>query len=81
MQYWYLWVIGLIVLPIVAILPQLKNIHKVIDDKLKNPGEIAMLFLNPSTLVVSIIGLMGSFVCLVLFFTSIIFAVINYIKS
>lgn len=81
MQYWYLWVIGLIVLPIVAILPQIKNILEVIERKDKDPKEIARLFLNPGTLVISIIGGMGTFVCLVFFFLSIIFAIIKYIKS
>ncbi len=81
MQYWYVWVAGLIVLPIVAILPQLKNIHKAIGDKSQSPAEIVRLFLNPWSLAISIIGGMGTFVCLVLFFTSIIFAIIHYIKS
>lgn len=81
MEYWYLWVIGLLLFPIIAVLPQLKNIHKAIDDKFKNPGEIAKLFLNPWALAISIIGVMGSFVCLILFFVSMIFAIINYIKS
>lgn len=74
MEYWYLWVIGIILLPIVALLPQIKNILEIIDHKDKNPGEIVKLFLNPGTLVISIIGGMGTFVCLVFFFLSIIFA-------
>lgn len=81
MQYWYLWVIGLILMPVITILPQIKNILEVIDRKDKNPKEIAKLFLNPGTLVMSIIGGMGTFVCFVFFFSSIIFAIIKYIKS
>ncbi len=81
MQYWYLWVIGLILMPVITILPQIKNILEVIDRKDKNPKEIAKLFLNPGTLVMSIIGGMGTFVCFVFFFLSIIFAIIKYIKS
>jgi len=80
-QYWYLWVIGLILMPLVAVLPQIKNIHEILDQKEINPREIAKLFLNPGTLAVSIIGGVGSFVCLVFFFLSIIFAIIAYIKS
>jgi hypothetical protein len=81
MHYWYVWIAGLIVLPVVAVLPQLKNIHKAIGDGSQSPAEIVRLFLNPWSLVVSIIGVMGTFVCLILFFTSIIFAIISYIKS
>ena len=81
MQYWYLWVIGLILMPIVTILPQIKNILEIIDHTDKNPKEIAKLFLNPRMLVMSIIGGMGTFVCFVFFFLSIIFSIIKYIKS
>ncbi len=81
LEYWYLWVIGLIVLPIIAVLPQIKNILEAIDRKDKEPKEIVKLFLNPGTLVISIIGGMGAFVCFVFFFLSIIFAIIKYIKS
>ena len=62
MQYWYLWVIGLILMPIVTILPQIKNILEIIDHTDKNPKAIAKLFLNPRMLVMSIIGGMGTFV-------------------
>lgn len=81
MQYWYLWVIGLVVFPVIAVLPQLKNIHQAIDDKDASPGKIAKLFLDPGSLTVSIIGGMGTFVCLVFFFASIIITIIRYIKS
>ncbi len=64
MQYWYLWVIGLIVMPIVALLPQINNIREVIDRKDRNPKDIVKLFLNPGTLIITIIGGMGTFVCL-----------------
>ncbi len=81
MQYWYLWVIGLILMPVIAVLPQIKNVLEVIDRKDKNAKEIVKLFLNPKTLVISIIGGMGTFVCFVFFFISIVFAIIKYIKS
>lgn len=81
MQYWYLWVIGLIAMPIIALLPQINNIREVIDGKDRNPKDILKLFLSPGTLIITIIGGMGTFVCFVLFFTSIIFAIIQFIKS
>ena len=81
MQSWYLWVVGLILMPIVAVLPQIKNIHKILDQKEINPREIAKLFLSPGTLAISIMGCVGTFVCFVFFFLSIIFALIAYIKS
>jgi vacuolar-type H+-ATPase subunit I/STV1 len=81
MQYWYLWVIGLILLPMVAVLPQIKNIHQVLDQKEINPREIAKLFLNPGTLAISIMGAAGTFVCFVFFLLSVLSAIISYIKS
>ncbi len=81
MEYWYLWVIGLILMPVIAVLPQLKNILETMNRQDKNPKEIVKLFLNPGTLVISIIGCVGAFICLVFFFMSIIFALIKYIKS
>jgi hypothetical protein len=81
LQYWYLWVIGLIFMPIIAVLPQIKNVHVILDQREKNPREIVKLFLNPWKLAISIIGGVGTFVCLVFFFLSVIFAIIAYIKS
>lgn len=81
LDYWYLWVIGLIVLPVIAILPQISNIMQVVNDKEKDPKEIMKLFLKPGTLVITIFAGMGTFVCGVFFFLSIIFAIIRYIKA
>ena len=81
LKYWYLWVIGLIFMPIITVLPQIKNIHDILDQHDKNPRNIVKLFLNPWKLAISIIGGMGTFVCLVFFFLSIIFAIIAYIKA
>ncbi len=80
-QYWYLWVIGLIVMPIIALLPQINNVREVLDRTDRNPKDIAKLFLHPGTLLITIIGGMGTFVCFVLFFVSIVFAIIQFIKS
>ncbi len=80
-QYWYLWVIGLIAFPIVAVMPQLRNIQRAIDEKGASAREIAKLFLSPGSLIVSIVGGMGTFVCLVFFFASIIITIIRCIKS
>lgn len=79
LEYWYIWVAGLIVLPVIAVLPQIKNIHQAISQK--DPNEIARLFLSPGKLAITIIGGMGAFVCAVFFFLSIVFAIIKYIKS
>lgn len=81
MQSWYLWIAGLILMPVVAVLPQIKNIREILDQKEIHAREIAKIFLNPGTLTISIIGCVGTFVCLVFFFLSIVFAVIAYIKS
>lgn len=62
-------------------LPQINNIREVIDRKDRNPKDIVKLFLSPWTLIITIIGGMGAFVCFVLFFVSIIFAIIKFIKS
>lgn len=81
LDYWYLWVIGLIVLPVIAVLPQLKNILDAVNAGGKDPKEIMKLFLKPGILAVTIIAGMGTFVCVVFFFLSIIFAIIRYIKA
>ncbi len=81
MHYWYLWVIGLIVMPIIALLPQINNIREVLDRTDRTPRDIAKLFLHPGTLIITIIGAMGTFVCSVLFFVAIVFAIIQFIKS
>lgn len=80
LEYWYVWVIGMIILPVIAVLPQIRNIHEAVNRK-RDPREIANLFLSPGKLVITIIGGMGAFVCLIFFFLSIIFAIIKYIKS
>ncbi|MFC2076008.1 hypothetical protein ACFLT7_02880 [candidate division KSB1 bacterium] len=79
--YWYLWVIGLFVFPLIAVLPQLKNIIAAVDDKGANPEEVGKLFLTVKALFVSILGGMGFFVSFVLFFVWIILVIIDYIKG
>jgi uncharacterized membrane protein YhaH (DUF805 family) len=81
LDYWYVWIIGLIVLPVIAVLPQLKNIHRITDCKDKDPKEIVKLFLNPGTLAITIMGGVGTFICFVFFLLSILFAIIKYIKA
>ncbi len=79
--YWYLWVIGLIVCPLIAILGQLKNIQAAIADNGKNPATIGQLFMEPAPLILSIIGGMGMFICFVFFCASVIMAIIQQIKG
>ena len=78
--YWYLWIIGLIFFPLFAVLPQLKNIHYAVDAPKDDP-EAAKRFLQPVPLVLSVVGGMGTFVCLILFVAAVILAIIQGIKS
>ncbi|HON09297.1 MAG: hypothetical protein GX089_07655 [Fibrobacter sp.] len=78
---WWFWIAGLILFPLIAVLPQLGNIHAAIEDRGKNPEKIQKLFLSPVPLALTIIGGMGVFVCLVLFFSSIVLAMIDHIKG
>ncbi|MBN1980954.1 MAG: hypothetical protein JW795_05445, partial [Chitinivibrionales bacterium] len=69
---WYFWIIGMVIFPLIAILPQLNAIHQAIDDKGQNPEKIGKLFLTPRSLIFSVFGGMGTFICLILFFVSLI---------
>ena len=79
--YWYLWVIGLIVFPLIAVLPQVGNIRKAIEDNGQHPEEIGKLFVSPPAIIVSIVGGMGTFICLALFVFSLILGLVDYIKA
>ena len=78
---WYMWIIGLVALPTIIVLSQLKNINTAIDDKGKNPEEIGKLFLSPFPLIISIAGSIGTFVCFVFFIASVIMAIVQQIKG
>ncbi len=81
LQYWYLWIIGLFLFPLLAVFPNLKNIHAAIDDKGQNPEKIAKLFLTPGILTITIAAGIGTFICFVFFLASIVLAIIDYIKA
>lgn len=80
LNYWYVWVIGLFVFPLIAVLTQINNIRAAIDDMGRNPEKIGKLFITPSSIFTIVIGGMGTFVCLILFCVSLILGIINYIK-
>lgn len=80
-SYWYLWIIGIFIFPLIAILPQIDNIHKAIDYKGDNPDEIGKLFVSVKGIFTIVIGGIGTFICLILFITSLIIGLIDYIKS
>lgn len=81
LEYWYLWIIGLILFPVIITLLQLKNIHAAIDDKGQNPEKIAKLFLSPGLLAVTIAAGIATFVCFAFFLAAIILGIVAAIKG
>jgi hypothetical protein len=81
LDFWYLWIAGFIVLPVIIVLSILPAIRFSIDDKGKNPEKIAKMFLQPVPLSICIIGGIGTFICMMFFFASVIMAVILRIKG
>jgi hypothetical protein len=79
-EFWYVWIIGLVTLPFIIVVTQLKNIIYAIDDKGKHPERIGKRFLSPSSLAITIIGGIGTAICWVLFLATIILAIIQQIK-
>jgi hypothetical protein len=80
-DFWYLWIIGFIALPVMIVLVLLPAIRFSIDDKGKNPEKIAKMFLEPVPISVCIIGGIGTFICLAFFIASIIMAIIRNFKG
>jgi hypothetical protein len=78
---WPLWIAGLVVFPLIAVLPQLKNIRIAIDKGEKEPNEVGKLFLSPGPLVISILFGIASFVCFVLFLGSVLVGITAAIKN
>ncbi len=81
LQYWYLWIIGLFLFPLLAVFPNLKNIHEAIDDKGQNPERIAKLFLSPGVLIITIAAGIGTLISFVFFLASILLAIVAAIKE
>lgn len=79
--YWWLWIIGLLVFPLIAVLPQLKNIREAVAKGDSDPNYVAMLFLNAKSLILSIVFGMATFVCFVLFMASVLVATIAAVKN
>ena len=80
-NFWPYWIAGLIVFPLLAALPQLKNIRTAIDIGQHQPNEVAKMFLNPQSLVVSIVFGLAAFVCFVLFLASVVVGTIAAIHN
>jgi hypothetical protein len=76
---WPYWIIGLIIFPVLAILPQLANIRASL--RLRDPQQIVMLFLTPRSIISFVVFGMLSFVCFVLFLASAIIGIIVVLKG
>jgi hypothetical protein len=61
-DFWPYWIAGLIICPLIAIIPQLKNIRTAIDKGESEPAETGKLFLTPSSLILTIVFGLGTFV-------------------
>ncbi len=80
-NFWPVWIAGLIILPLLIILTQLKNIRFAIDQSEENPKEVAKLFLSPGSLIITIVFGLGTFVCFVLFMASVLVGTVAAIKA
>jgi len=78
-NFWPYWIAGLVIFPPLAILPQLANIRAALT--MKDPRQIAMLFLTPRTIIASVVFGMLTFVCFLLFLASAFIGLVAAIKS
>ncbi len=78
---WPWWIAGLIICPLVAILPQLKNIREAIDKGDKDPNGAGKLFLKPFPLIISVIFGMATMVSFILFLASVIIGMVAGIRN
>jgi len=78
---WPVWIAGLIIFPLLVILPQLKNIRSAIDQGEENPKEVAKLFLSPGSLIITVVFGLGTFVCFILFMASVLVGIVAAIKA
>lgn len=80
-DYWPYWTVGLVLFPLLAMLPQLAKIRKAVEIGDKDPGKVARLFLTPSSLAISIVFGLGTFICFVLFAAAVLTGLIAAIKG
>ncbi len=55
MNLWPYWIAGLIIFPLLAILPQLANIRAAVTRGKKDPEQVALMFLTPRSIVLSVV--------------------------
>jgi hypothetical protein len=80
-SYWPYWLAGLILFPLLAVLPQLANIRKAIDIGDRDGKEVAKMFLAPSSLIITVVFGLGAFICFILFLASVLAGLIAAIKG
>ena len=78
-NFWPYWVAGVVIFPPLAILPQLANIRASLT--MKDPRQIAMLFLTPRSIISFVVFGILTFVCFLLFLASAIIGLVAAIKS
>lgn len=80
-SYWPYWIAGLVLFPLLAILPQLAKIRKAVEIGDKNPNEVARMFLSPSSLAITVVCGLATFICLLLFMASILVGLIAAVRG
>lgn len=80
-SYWPYWIVGLVVFPLLAILPQLAKIRKAVEIGDKDPKAVARMFLSPSSLAVTVICGLATFICFILFMASVLAGLIAAIRG
>lgn len=80
-SYWPYWLAGLVLFPLLAVLPQLANIRRAIEIGDREPKEVAKLFLAPTSLVATIVFGLGAFVCFILFLASVLVGLFAAIQA
>ncbi|MFC1770339.1 hypothetical protein ACFLZV_00485 [Candidatus Margulisiibacteriota bacterium] len=80
-EYWLLWIIGLMAFPVLILIIQLKNILFAFNNTTENPREVWRRFLSPFSLIVSVVLGIATFICMILFFASIISGLVLLVIS
>lgn len=78
---WPWWIIGLIVSPLLAVLPQLGNIRKAVALGDDDPKAVAGLFLQPASIILTVVFGMATFVFMVLFIAAVLVGIVDAVHG
>ena len=80
-DFWLWWIAGLIVCPLLVVLPQLKKIRQAIDLSEDDPNAGGKLFLTPFSVIISVVFGMGTIVSMILFIAAVVIGIVAGIRG